>query len=231
MYRDLNLARNFLDLLFPQLCVACRSSGSLLCPECFMRIDFIAEQCCIGCRAVSEKGLTHIACQRTYLPTRLLCPCDYKQALSAKIIASLKYDLIKDLDLICAQIIFKFMIEQNLLPDEDFILSFVSMHKSKQALRSFNQSELIANCLGKILVMPVLPTLEKIRKTQAQMLLSLKDRQTNLIGAFSALPTAKGKNILLVDDVITTGSTMLECTKTLIAAGAKQVQCLAFARD
>lgn len=230
MHGEFNfLGEQFLDLLFPKLCVGCNINGELLCANCFGNVDFV-EQFCIGCGDISERGFTHAQCQAKLLPTRLLCVCDYKQKLAAKLITSLKYDLIKDLDSICAQIIFKFMIERGLLPDEDFIITYVPMHKSKQVLRGFNQSELIANQLGRILDMPVLPLLQKIRKTPAQMTLTQKERQTNLKDAFEA-KNCKNKKILLIDDVITTGSTLLECSKTLLTAGAKEVQCLAFAKD
>src|SRR5258708_5231483 len=127
--RDLNyIGKQFLDLLFPQLCVGCNKNGSLLCADCFVCIDFLDNS-------------------QNNFPYPLLCVCDYKQKLAAKIVSSLKYDLIRDLDLVCAQIIFKFLVEQDCLPDEDFFITFVPMHKTKQSLRSFNQSELVANQL------------------------------------------------------------------------------------
>lgn len=79
--------------------------------------------------------------------------------------------------------------------------------------------------LGRLLGVPVRPrALAKIRETQRQMTLSAEERHTNVARAFSAVPAVvRGRRILLVDDVITTGSTMSACAEALLAAGA--VQC------
>lgn len=224
-----------LELLFPKVCVGCNSSGELLCRECFAYLEFV-EQICIECGALSERGLTHAKCADKYSASRLFCVCDYRHNLTAKIVTALKYNLIKDLDITCAQIVFKSLIERNALPDEDFVITFVPMHKTKQSLRGFNQSQLIAEKIGALLQMPVLPMLEKQRPTKAQMTLDRKERLQNLRSTFSPIllgnkPVCAGKRVLLVDNVIATGATLRECAKTLLSAGAGNVQCIAFAKD
>ncbi|MBU6447591.1 ComF family protein [Patescibacteria group bacterium] len=224
-----------LELLFPRVCVGCNTSGELLCHDCFADLEFV-EQICIECGAPSERGVTHAQCAGKHSASRLFCVCDYRHNLTAKIVTALKYNLIKDLDITCAQIIFKALIERNALPDEDFVITFVPMHKTKQSLRGFNQSQLIAEKLSALLQMSVLPMLEKQRPTKAQMTLDRKERLQNLAGAFTAAqngnkPVCASKRVLLVDDVITTGATLRECAKTLLSAGAGNVQCIAFAKD
>ena len=82
----------------------------------------------------------------------------------------------------------------------------------------------VARALGRELGLPVMQALCKIRETPRQMALSGGERRKNLKNAFSARPDAplEGKRILLVDDVLTTGSTLNECAKALRAAGAAE---------
>ncbi len=224
------------DLLFPTLCTGCRSYGVLLCHSCFKSIA-AAQQFCIGCNKPSVDGKTCANClsQNKLLPDQLICASNYKQELSSKIIGTLKYVGVKNLANTCAQIASDFL-HKNFKPEDLFYLkqifyiTYVPMHKNKQIARGFNQAELIANSLGKMLSMPVLGLLQKTRKTKAQMGLNKEQRLSNIQGAFTAFDCAD-KNILLVDDVLTTGSTMRECAQELKKAGANKVYCLAIAKD
>ena len=92
--------------------------------------------------------------------------------------------------------------------------------------RGYDQSQLLAVALGKELGIPVMRLLKKHRHTRAQSKLKNHSaRRANIQGAYSAvnIPEIKGKNILLVDDVLTTGATCSECARILQTAGAKSV--------
>ena len=107
------------------------------------------------------------------------------------------------------------------------IIVFVPMTESEQKKRGFNQSELLANEVGKRLNIPVLPALVKIKDTKAQKELQGKDRASNLEGAFACVfEQVKNRTILLVDDIFTTGATANECAKTLLKAKAREVNVL-----
>ncbi len=224
------------DLLFPTVCTGCRSYGVLLCSECLDKIK-APKQICIACNTPSTKGKTCLKCltSNPLLPDYLWCVSNYNQDLISKIVTTLKYIGVKDLGNTCAKLSVDFL-NKNFPPKaleqlrQNFYISYIPMHKNKQISRGFNQTQLIAERLAKLLYMPVLPMLEKTKKTKAQMSLKRHQRLTNLDGAFKGFSCA-GKNVLLIDDVITTGSTMLECTKELKKAGAKKVICLAFAKD
>jgi ComF family protein len=102
----------------------------------------------------------------------------------------------------------------------------VPIHHLKKAERGYNQSDFIAKGLSKALNVPgSTKTVKRIRYTETQTDLNLNERAKNVEKAFKLnKPNAvKGKNILLVDDVITTGATILECAKILVNAGAKTV--------
>ena len=120
---------------------------------------------------------------------------------------------------------------QSTLPKCDFI-TWVPVSAMRKFSRGFDQVELIARATGKEMKMPVVSTLKKIRNTPPQS--GIRDasaRRANVLGAYKVKPKAdvEGKRILLLDDVITTGSTISECAKMLLLAGAKEVYCAALA--
>ncbi len=108
----------------------------------------------------------------------------------------------------------------------------VPLHHLKKAERGYNQSVYIAKGLGKGLNIPVAEGFIKRKKfTESQTTMNLKERQENIEGAFRAKRNLnlKEKNILLVDDVITTGSTIGECGKVLLNVGANKIYAVSVA--
>lgn len=110
--------------------------------------------------------------------------------------------------------------------------TFVPLSKGRQLLRGYNQAELLAREIGKQLGIPVLPLLKRVRKTKVQSRLGAEERVKNLKDAFgmaNAGQELSGQRILLVDDIATTGTTVLQCAKPLQKAGAS-VSAIVFAR-
>lgn len=102
----------------------------------------------------------------------------------------------------------------------------IPLHHLKKAERGFNQSFYIAKGLSKNLKIPVAHRIIKRKKyTLSQTSMNLIEREQNIAGAFYAKKNKilPGKNILIIDDVITTGATVSECGKTLLNAGAEKV--------
>jgi ComF family protein len=105
----------------------------------------------------------------------------------------------------------------------------VPMHRVRLRERGMNQSLLLAEELSSELELPVLSgALVRTRYTKQQTTLARKKRRDNVAGAFKVTDIAaiKGKRLLLVDDVTTTGATLEECAKTLTDSGALAVYCL-----
>lgn len=103
----------------------------------------------------------------------------------------------------------------------------VPIHWSRRCHRGFNQAELLCEAMEQAVVDRRL--LVRVRATRPQVGLSPQERAGNLTGAFRVRGTANGLSILLVDDVSTSGSTAVECARTLLAAGARQVGIATFA--
>lgn len=102
-------------------------------------------------------------------------------------------------------------------------VAYSPMHRADRRERGYDQSRLLAKHVAKLLGLPLEGLLEKNRRTQAQHDLDPKARQENPRGAYQAKEPASGKRVLLVDDIVTTGSTLRECALALYAAGAKDV--------
>ena len=98
--------------------------------------------------------------------------------------------------------------------------------------RGYDQSELLARAVSKELHIPICPALKKFRHTKPQSGIQMTaQRRANVIGAYKVIRPSQiiGKHILLLDDVVTTGSTATECARTLLTAGAKEVSFAAVA--
>jgi ComF family protein len=109
----------------------------------------------------------------------------------------------------------------------------VPLHVKKLRERGFNQSLLLANALGTRHELPVnFSLLKRCKSTLTQTGLNKKAREENIKGAFIVTDKKKvaGNNIILIDDVYTTGATINECAQTLLKAGAQKVAVLTLAR-
>lgn len=112
------------------------------------------------------------------------------------------------------------------------VLTWVPISRRRRIARGYDQTELLAKAAAKELGVPAVSTLVKIRNTRPQS--TLRDpaaRRANVLGAFKAADREliAGKNLLLLDDILTTGATVSECAKTLLTAGAREVHCAALA--
>lgn len=119
---------------------------------------------------------------------------------------------------------------QNNFKDIKFdYITFVPLRKDRKRDRGYNQAECLAVDLSSRINVPCKDLLVKVKKTEIQHTLSLVYRLENVKGAFDVKleekMNVKNKNILLCDDIITSGSTLSECVKTLIENGAKSVAC------
>lgn len=208
-----------IELLFPRYCLGCQKEGSYLCPDCQSLLEISGYY-----QKEEAAGLSD-----------LYFAVNYQKPLIKKLIQKLKYEpFIKEL----AKTLASFIIEHFQLLDNkpnfsQFILIPVPLEKKKWKWRGFNQAQEIGKELSDFWEIPsVNDVLIKIRETLPQVELSDEERRENVKGAFSIKNEEKirGKKILLVDDVFTTGATLEECAKVLKKAGAKEIIGLVVAR-
>lgn len=105
------------------------------------------------------------------------------------------------------------------------MIYYVPLHRRKKAKRGFNQSELLASYISKKLELPISHNLKKIKSTKDQHRLNRLERQTNLYNSFKLknVEEVRDRSILLIDDLITTGATLDECSKLFKENQAKKV--------
>lgn len=117
------------------------------------------------------------------------------------------------------------------LRDHDFdAIVPVPMHWLRQRRRGYNQAELIARALSRRIGIPTAMLLRKRHGGAAQSTLAKSERARNVRHAFAASPRAKGKRILIVDDICTTGETFRACARALLREEASRVCAIAIAK-
>lgn len=203
--------------------MGCGKEGMDLCEKCRKEIP-ISGQICPMCGKDSSMGWTHKRCKTEKGMEGLIAIYDYQDELTKKIIEEIKFGFNKRM---IKEMLKKIRFESG----ENFdCLVPVPLHFYRENWRGFNQAEEIANVIGEKLKIKVSKALIRKRKTKQQsLILDRKEREKNIKGAFETTKGAKlkGKKILLVDDVFTSGADMRECTKVLKKAGAEVVWGLA----
>ncbi len=115
---------------------------------------------------------------------------------------------------------------QNSLKVPADLVTFVPTNRATRRSRGYNQAQLLAVQLAKLINLPCIEALEKVRETKTMHGLDAKQRRENVAGAYRLFCPAErvnGKVVLLIDDILTTGATLEACAKTLKSAGARQV--------
>lgn len=147
-----------------------------------------------------------------------------------KIINILKYQNRKELAYPLGVLLAMYFKDKLIWNDIECVVP-IPLYKDVLKKRGFNQSLFLAEEFKKEAKVSLMPKfLEKMRSTQDQTTLGALKRQKNVEGVFNASKECKGKNILLIDDVFTTGATVNEASKVLLEKGAKKVSVLTLAQ-
>ncbi|MEI7425755.1 MAG: ComF family protein [Candidatus Moraniibacteriota bacterium] len=229
----------FLDALFPIACLICHKKDIRICDDCVEKFPLLSFQFCPYCeKEIIISGVVCGKCKKSQLALEaLICATEYQNI--SKLVHLFKYNFVFSLSVPLGRIIARALLKNNnFLPD--FIIP-IPIHKHKLKWRGFNQAELLANAVSENLIkkitIPVRTDLVfRQKKTSPQMKIkTYQERLNNLNDAFMIAPEAKdiiaGKNILLIDDIATTGATLFECAKILKSAGAKEIHGAIIARQ
>ncbi|PIR42578.1 hypothetical protein CO058_02865 [candidate division WWE3 bacterium CG_4_9_14_0_2_um_filter_35_11] len=221
-----------LNAIFPKFCIICNELGTSLCERCKKNLKLISFDTCIVCDGISVGGSTHKSCSNSYTPDSYISFCSYNN-ISRQIVLKAKYGQ-KSYTLLETLIYLKEnLAKMNSLNDID-IITPVPMTKSTQKARGTNHALYIAKKISEIKHLPIIDLLIKnSRKSQKQ--LTGETRRYNLRGKIliqkQFITHIQNKSILLVDDVLTTGATMIESSKVLKTYGAKKITCLTLTKD
>ncbi len=224
--------QTLLDLILPPRCVNCETTNSWLCDDCLSQVDIINRPICQKC------GTPHTAApfscsQCAHHPLKFIngirAAAFFEDNPIRPAIHALKYNNHKAIADTLAQLLYDACQRHNLTFD---VIMPVPLHKSRYKTRGYNQSELLARGLSRRLNIPLdTRTLVRTKKTKSQMTLGAEERQQNVAGAFTTKPGRPlAQQILLIDDVCTTGSTLDACAAALTTSGAATVWGLTLAK-
>lgn len=234
--------KSFINLFYPLSCYICRAKLSPLrdiplCDQCLRGIQFNQSPFCRRCGthlpAFSQKDAYYCKKCRTtpYYFKRAFSVCVYA-GIVKQCIHLFKYKRKLALSKFLCRLLIDFTRSFIAIEKIDLIIP-VPLHPRKLRQRQFNQAEILAQALSRAFNKRLKHNaLVKIKDTPAQIDLPQAARIKNARGCFRVknLPAVKDKNILLIDDVLTTAATVNECAKVLRQAGAKKIEVLTLAR-
>jgi ComF family protein len=234
----------FINIIFPKECISCGNLGRWICLDCFDTIEFKPLNLCNFCEGFSFLGLTCKKCRKDNYLDGVFSFNSYNSIILKKIIHNYKYNNVisfaDDLSVIIEIVLKNIKKAQsiNAIPNiinNDTLFFSVPLHKRRIRYRGFDQIQIIFDRLVlKGLFEPdkVGSGLIRYKYTRPQVKVKRKEeRLKNLQGAFVYNGISiKGRKIILIDDVSTTGATFNECAKVLKLAGAKSVYGVSAAR-
>lgn len=233
------VGRTVLDLFYPPTCLDCHApvaTADALCPRCFGRLRPITAPYCprLGIPFRHDPGPGALSAEAIADPPpfeRSRSAVLYNEVARA-IVSRMKYGDRPELAGFCARLMHRAGHE---LWSDDAVLVPVPLNRWRLLSRRYNQSTELARALGRLTGIAVEPSLvRRHRNTRQQVGLTRDARHRNVAGAFRAHPDLitrlKGHRVILVDDVITTGSTIAAITRTLTKAGVDKVDVISFAR-
>jgi len=218
------------DLVYPTSCVHCHRYGPILCQACIADSARFDARACQRCSAPLATAAVCGACAfRPVTVTTTVALFAFGDAVRDAV-HGLKYDDLRAL----APLMGRLMASEPRVAALEFdAVVPVPLHPRKARRRGYNQAELLAGEIASALAVPLsVSCLRRVVDTPAlARTTSRVEREAGVRDAFVGGPHARGRRLLLVDDVTTTGSTLRECASALLAAGAAEVNAVVFAKE
>jgi competence protein ComFC len=234
-----SVCNTLVELFYPSNCVGCgdaQAPGVFLCERCKKSVPRIAEPYCNVCCRPFEGLLCGIfACPNCEdRPPAFDCVVSkyHAKGLLRDLIHRFKYGRQFYLRGVIAEYLIEAMQDERIqgLPADCIIP--VPLHPARLRERGFNQAEALAEVVFKRNGVPILRCIQRKRYTQTQTQFDRSERMLNLRNSFAMRKNSdvRGKHLVLLDDILTTGSTLHECALVLRAAGAETVRAITVAR-
>lgn len=237
-----SLGKSILHFFFPRVCVSCRQdlpfdTTDFLCASCKAQLQYPGPLICARCGVELPSGGAHCFACRGSKGAAYKCKCIRSAFIfntsSRALVHALKYQGADYVAPFMGRLMAERYKDLPELGQADLVMP-VPLFPKRRRKRGYNQSELLARVFANEALLALDTTsLVRTRDTISQTKLGRKGRLENMIGAFAckAPSCVKGKTVLLVDDVATTGATLEGCAIALRKAGAKRVVAYTFARE
>ena len=218
------------DFLMPIACVHCGTEGSLLCNQCVANSLIMVKNTCLKCGERTAEFVKLCGdCVALPPPLDRLVPAYRYGGPVRSAVHALKYRQVTAIAPIMART----------MSDQPFIrrakldcVAPVPMHNNRLRERGYNQASLLARHVAENLHLQFIENaLTKTRDTQSQVDLTRQQRAMSLRNAFKANFSFDDAHVLLIDDVCTTGNTLMNCAAALKIAGARRVSAIVFAKE
>lgn len=246
-------SRDFiLDLIFPIECLGCGKEGVWLCKTCFRLLPQNLQQYCLGCKKPQTFGQFCSNCSPAFFLTGIFIASNYDNPLISSLIKNLKYHFAKDLSKILGEFLSLFLdnlikksrmnagilnlgvdhgrlekiktVPEIILDFKSSLLIPVPLSKKRERWRGFNQTAAISKTVAEFFSLQISNDLIRVVHKTPQAKLKERERRENIHNCFKWCgESLAGRRVILIDDVVTTGSTLDECAKVLKQAGAQEV--------
>lgn len=220
-----------LDLLFPQKCIGCGKEGAFICNSCHTLLTRIAPPLCPKCGRPQLSGILCPSCVSWQAEIDGIRSPFHFDGLMREVIYQLKYQNLRAVAVPLAHLLYDYLVT-NPIPGEALVP--VPLHQKRLRERGYNQSTLLARELSKLSNLPAVDDcLVRQRSTPPQArTANVGQRQNNVADAFICHDEKlKDKQVLLIDDVSTSGATLNACAAAVKSAGAASVWGLTLARE
>lgn len=227
-----SLWEHIIDVLYPPVCLNCKTpipnQKKWLCENCFNEITLNTGIVCPCCGARTSSLSPSCNHSSHYM---LAAACSFADPIPA-LIHYYKYDKLIGIRVLLSALLIVYA-KRLPLQESDWIVSYIPLHWKRESQRTFNQSRELAKMVSRYFAYPLEDTLIRIKNTPPQAQTKKRaDREALVDHSFAYLnaATINGKNIILIDDVSTSGATLAAATKTLKSAGAKKILALVVAK-
>ncbi len=221
-------SRIALDLVFPPRCALCGAGGTMLCADCTSDLPPADGRRCDRCWMPVTRSTLCRHCTESppaFVAIRAACVMD---GGARRLAHELKYEGMLALAEPMAR-----LMNEHLEPDGVDLVVPVPLHRSRMRARGYNQAVELARRIATLRALPFDRRAARRVRATAPLVKTMhrEERAEIMRGAFAAEPgRVRGRRVLLVDDVVTTGATLDACAQALRAAGSVEVRCVTWAR-
>jgi ComF family protein len=225
------LVQAALDTIFPPRCTGCGRLGMHFCPRCIAQVEPVRPPWCASCGVtISYAGLC-TDCRSAPLDLHAVRSAGLLHGPLRRAVHRLKYRARSTAAGSLAALMAA-TASQTLSPTRDTLVVPVPLHAARERERGYNQATTLATALAASLGLELaVKALERVRQTASQVGMTRAQRRANVAGAFAAHQIVGGRPILLVDDVVTTGSTLGSAAAACRTVGAGPIYAVTLARE